>query len=112
MRATLPGCEARWRSRQLYDALSSPSWNHLKKGALDSSSTLVKGFDHLSSWRACFAQKPSKPLSASAHIALYTPIPAMLACFAKPSGGGKVRDCSGTDSMVDMRAPPVDREFY
>jgi len=69
MIATLSPKVARCRSRQFSEAFSSPSWNHLKNGALDSSSVLVKGFDHLSSALACFAQKPSKSVSASAHIA-------------------------------------------
>ena len=69
MIATLSGCVARCRSRQLYDAFIVPSWNHLKNGAFDSSSVCVKGFFHRSSARACRAQKPSKSRSASAHIA-------------------------------------------
>ena len=67
--ATLSGWVRRCRSRQLAEALSSPSWNHLKNGAFDSSSVLVKGRVQLSSSRASFAQKPSKSRSASLHIA-------------------------------------------
>jgi hypothetical protein len=53
----------------LAEAFSSPSWNHLKNGAFDSSRILVNGFVHMSSFLACFAQKPSKSRSASLHIA-------------------------------------------
>src|SRR6476619_7655193 len=108
MIATLPGCVSRCRSRQLYDAFISPSWNHLKNGAFDSSSVFVNGLCHRSSARACFAQKPSKSLSASAHIALYAGIPEMLACLTKASEGGNTRFSCRTDSIPDdmVDSPP------
>jgi hypothetical protein len=71
MIATLsPRPASTWRSRQLYEAFSVPSSNHLKYGALLSSSTLVKGFFQLISSRAWRAQKASWSASASAQSAL------------------------------------------
>ena len=101
MIATLSGCVARCRSRQLYDALSSPSWNHLKNGAFDSSSVFVNGFFQSSSARACFAQNPSKSRSASAHIARYASMPEMLAWATNSGAGGNTRLSVNTDSIMD-----------
>src|SRR5204863_7135826 len=94
-------CVLRWRSRQLYEAFSSPSWNQRKNGAFDSSSTWVKGFDQLSVSRACFAQKPSKSRSASATILREASMPEMFACLTNAGEGGKTRFSCSTDSMVD-----------
>ena len=58
-----------WRSRQLNEALSSPSANHWKKGAFELSRVCVKGLCQLRFSRARLAQKPSKSCSASAHSA-------------------------------------------
>src|SRR2546422_2920579 len=58
MIAVLSPCVFRCRSRQLYDAFSSPSWNHLKNGAFDSSSTRVNG---LCQSTCSFASRPQKP---------------------------------------------------
>jgi hypothetical protein len=60
----LPSLEV--RSRQLYEALSSPSSNHLKNGAFDSSSVLVNGLGERlglqhSSLRAPEAACPEAP---------------------------------------------------
>jgi hypothetical protein len=97
----LVGLRLRWRSRQFLEALSSPSWNHLKKGAFDSSSVLVNGLSHMSSFLACFAQKPSKSRSASAHIALYAASPG---CWRASAARRRREDAVSwrTDSMVDM----------
>src|SRR5437868_4701352 len=109
MMASLSASFGRWRSRQFSETFSSPSWNHLKNGAFDSSRICVKGRDHLSSARACFAQKPSKSLSASAHMARYAAMPGTFAFLTNSAGGGKARDSFNTDSMVDIfRAPRVD----
>jgi hypothetical protein len=55
----LPSPASTLRSRQLYETFSVPSSNHLKNGALLSSSTFVKGFFQLTSSRARRAQYPS-----------------------------------------------------
>ena len=47
------------RSRQLYETFSVPSSNHLKNGALLSSSTLVNGVFQLTCSRASRDQKPA-----------------------------------------------------
>src|ERR1051325_5087532 len=101
MIAILSGCVLRCLSRQLYDALSSPSWNQRKNGALDSSSTLLNGFDHSRFSRARRAQKPSKSRSASATSLRYASMPEMFACLTNAGAGGKTRFSFSTVSMFE-----------
>src|SRR3954469_22522485 len=101
MMAVLSPIVFRCRSRQLYEAFSSPSWNQRKNGAFDSSSVLVKGLDHSSVSRARRAQKPSKSFSASATSLRYASMPEMFACLTNSGDGGKTRDSLSTDSMLD-----------
>src|SRR3954469_20913234 len=101
MMAVLSPIVFRCRSRQLYEAFSSPSWNQRKNGAFDSSSVLVKGLDHSSVSRARRAQKPSKSFSASAHSLRYASMPEMFACLTNSADGGKTLVSCSTDSMLD-----------
>src|SRR5689334_19569450 len=106
MIAVLSGWVFRWRSRQLYDALSSPSWNQRKKGALLSSSVLVNGFCHSRFSFASLAQKPSKSFSASAHSLRYASMEGIAHPLEDAALGGKTRFSWSTDSIdfVVMRS--------
>src|SRR5882672_10711288 len=100
MIAVLSPCVFRCRSRQLYDAFSSPSWNHLKNGAFDSSSTRVNGLCQSTCSFASRPQKPSKSRSASSHSAWKAAAPDTLACLTNSGEGGNSRSSCSTDSMV------------
>src|SRR5438270_437706 len=69
MMAVLSPCVCRWRSRQLYEAFSSPSWNQRKNGAFDSSITLLKGLDQCSVSRAGRAYEREQSPAAKDAIA-------------------------------------------
>src|SRR5690349_20039845 len=106
MIAVLSGWVLRWRSRQLYEAFSSPSWNQRKKGALLASRVLVKGFCDSRFSFASLAQKPSKSFSASAHSLRYASMVGIAHPFEEAALGGNTRFSWRTDSIdfVVMRS--------
>jgi hypothetical protein len=76
------------RSRQLYDAFSVPSSNHLKNGALSSLRTRLNGVRHETISRASRAQNAWWSRAASSQSAWYAGIPDTQAFFTASAGGG------------------------
>ena len=75
------------RSRQLYDALSVPSSNHLKKGGVSSLRTRRNGVRHEISSRARRAQYAWWSRAASSTSAWYAGMPETQAFFTASAGG-------------------------
>src|SRR3954449_5371298 len=97
-RSPLPA--STWRSRQLYETLILPSWNHLKNGAFESSRASVGSSNQSSRSLVCFSHHAAGSLSASSCIDKSV----TRASLTKSSGGSK-RSCSSRSSSSRSRVP-------
>ena len=106
MIATVPALPfSRLRSRQLYEALSSPSSNHGRTARCDSSSTCVNGLCHSSVSRARSPQKPSKSRapgrSSRRRSAVFT-----FACASTPATARRRASRAGRTRWSTSDVPP------